>query len=432
MKPVEEATACVCDYGSFISLADKLGETFKKVYYHSPVLEEFQSIEMCCKGDGLELVERIDDFLEPGKFDEIDLFVFPDIGWGGTQRYLRRANKLVWGSMGADELELYRTRFLKTIDELGLPVVNSVKVKGLTNLANHLKQVKDKWVKINRYRSNMETWHHLDWQHSERKLEEMAVKFGGLKDHVVFVVQDNLPDAIEIGYDGWTVDGKYPSAAFQGYEKKNELYLGSRLDYDDLPEYVRQVNEAMAPVLQKYQYRNFIATEIRVFEDTPYFIDPTMRMPGQTGEQLLETCSNLAEVIYHGAAGELVEPEFIADFAAEATLHYTADGEWKVLAVPEKVREWFKGYHYCEAGSALHFPPRASDEVGVLMGIGDTIEDALGQLFLHESELKGEPVEARTAGFADLLKQIQKAEKEGIEFTDQKIPKPETILAETL
>lgn len=421
----------MCDYGSFISLADKLGETFKKVYYHSPVLEEFQSIELCCKGDGLERVERLDDFWEPDKYDEIDLFVFPDIGWGGSQRFLRRAGKLVWGSMGADELELYRTRFLKTIKELGLPVVNSVKVKGLTNLANHLKQVKDKWVKINRYRANMETWHHLDWQHSERKLEEMAVTFGGLKEHVVFVVQDDLPEAIEIGYDGWTVDGKFPSASFQGYEKKNELYLGSRLDYEDLPEYVRQVNEAMAPVLRQYQYRNFMATEIRVLDDTPYFIDPTMRMPGQTGEQLLQTCKNLAEVVYHGAAGELVEPEFVCEFAAEATLHYTADGEWKVLKVPEKIRDWFKGYHYCEADGALHFPPHKSDEVGVVIGIGDTIEDAIGHLFLNKSNFGDEPISAETAGFVNLLNQINKAEKEGIEFTDQKIPEPATVLEDS-
>src|SRR5208282_1564590 len=162
------------------------------------------------------------------------------------------------------------------------------------------------------------------------------------------LVQDNLPTDIEIGYDGWSVDGRFPKQTFQGYEKKNELYLGSMLDYDKLPKQVIEVNEAISDVLRRYGYRNFIATEIRVVDDKPFFIDPTMRMPGQTGEQLLETCSNLPEVILAGAGGELLDPQFDHLFAAEATLHYTdhTDG-WKVLDIPEYVRKWFKGYHYC-------------------------------------------------------------------------------------
>jgi biotin carboxylase len=231
------------------------------------------------------------------------------------------------------------------------------------------------------------------------------------------------------------VDGRYPVRTFSGYEKKNELYLGSLLEYEDLPTEIKTINAAIAPLLEEFGYRNFIATEIRVKDGKPYFIDPTLRMPGQTGEQLLTTCSNLPEVIWCGANGELVDPEFAAEFSAEATLHYTAnphiaglgDG-WKTLTLSPEVRPWVKLYHYCEADGAIHFPPHKSDEVGVVIGQGDTIEEAIDKLKENIELLADEPVSAETDKFKDLLEEIHAAEEQGIEFTDQKVPEPITVI----
>lgn len=429
MKPVEDVIACVFDYGSFISLADKLGETLKKVYYYSPYEEEFRDVGKCSIGKGLPNCQRCDEPLHPDYFEAIDLWVFPDIGFGGVQHMLRAAGKAVWGSMGASDLELYRTQFLKVLGEVGLPMVHSERVDGMTALVERLKVVEDKWIKVNRYRANMETWHHINFTHSARKLEQMAVDFGGFGEDVVFVIQDVIDTEIEIGYDGWTVDGEFPASCYQGYEKKNQLYLGSRRDYAKLPEAVRYVNEKMAPVLRKYGYRNWFATELRVKDGTPYFIDPTMRMPGQTGEHQLETCSNLDQVIWAGAHGQLVEPDWIAPFAVEATMHYKEGSDcWKTLTIPERVRRWVKLYHYFEKGGACHFPPRCSDEPGVVIGIGDDIEDAKDHLDKNLEALKEEPISTDCEGFMDLIEAIEKAEEEGIKFSDKPTPSPEEML----
>lgn len=430
MKEVSDLTVLVCDYGSFTSLAEKLGERCKRVLVHTPYSQEFEGIKDCVKGDGLLNVERCDEFLDPEILRELDLAVFPDIGFGGVQKHFRELGIAVWGSMGASELELYRTRFLSLLKELGLPMIHSEKIVGVTALSDHLKTVKDKWVKINRFRADMETWHHQDHLHSLSQLDSLAVKFGGLKEEVVFVVQDKIDSDVEIGYDGFTVDGRFPSTTFQGYEAKNELYLGSRLTTKELPDQIKEVNEALAPVLKEYGYRNFIATEIRVKDDVGYFIDPTMRMPGQTGEQLLETCENLAEVIWHGANGELVEPEFISKYAAEATLHYKnhSDELWKFLTIPEKVRRFIKLYHYCETESGIHFPPHHSDEVGVVLGLGDTIEDAIDHLKENLDGLGDEPVTADVEGFAELIEVIREAESHGMKFADEPIPEPEIAI----
>jgi hypothetical protein len=275
----------------------------------------------------------------------------------------------------------------------------------------------------------METWHHIDWDHSQRMLEYLAVEFGGVKELPTWVVQDAIETDVEIGYDGWTVDGLYPESSYQGYEKKNELYLGSNLLYNELPEEIRYVNEKMTPFLSQAQYRNFIAFELRVKGDKTYFIDPTMRMPGQTGEQLLETCSNLAEVIWKGANGELVTPKFEYKFAVEATLHYTDNNDiWRTIRVPAKVEKWMKLYHYCIVDGVYQFPTSKNDELGVMLGVGNTIEKAIEHLKKNMEALKDEPVCAEIRGMADLLEEVKKAEKHGMKFSDKKIPSAASML----
>lgn len=435
MKSVEDVVACVIDYGTFISVAEKLAETMKCVYYYSPYEEEYQDVRECVKGTGLDKVKRCDDYLDPKIFDTIDLFIFPDIGFGGLQKHLRSLGKAVWGQMGANEIEIDRDYFLKVLKKVGLPIIESKTIIGMSALRDYLQKNENKWIKVNRYRRNMETWHHIDYAHSQRMLDSISVIFGSAQEEITFIVQDNIKSDMEAGYDGWCIDGKFPSYSFQGYEKKNELYLGSLLSNDELPEEIKTVNEAMAPVLKEYGYRDWWATEIRIADGIPYFIDPTPRMPGQTGEHQLETCTNLADIIWQGAQGILIEPEFQWKFAAEATLHYDAlsddiavTREWKTLDLPKQVRRWLKLYHYCKIDGLYHFSPEKTDEVGVVIGVGNSIEESIEHLKENLEILKDLPVHANLAGFADLLESIEHAKKEGMKFAD-KVPKPKEMFS---
>lgn len=417
MIAADEVTAVVFDYGTFLDLAAKLSETYKKVYFFSPFEQEYQDVKKCVIGTGLPNVERVDEYMD--LIDEVDLWIFPDIAFGGLQRYLRSIGKAVWGSFGASDLELYRTRFLDMLEEVGLPVAPSKVIEGLSALDAHLKTVKDKWVKVNRFRANIETFHHLDHEHSVPMLRYLADEFGGVSDKIVFIVQDPIPDAQEVGYDGFCIDGKFPQRSFQGFEKKNELYLGSCLEKEEMPEMVQRVNEAIAPILKEYGYRNFLATEIR----NEFFIDPTPRHAGQTQEHLQDTCTNLAEVIWAGANGELLEPEFKAKVAAEATLHYTGcDEDWKVLRISKEAKPWFRLTGYCQEGDLFHFPPGKNDEVGVVIGSGDTVEDAIEDLKEHLALAGDEPIRCDMKGFVDIVADIKKAEKDGVHFTDKPLP----------
>lgn len=433
MKRVEDVTACVVDYGTFISIAAKLAESMARCFYHSPFETEYQNVRNCVLGVGIEGVERLDEIFGP-EFDDIDLFVFPDIGFGDLQRQLRKMGKAVWGHMGANDLELYRDYFLEVLKKVGLPRIPSKKIVGLTALRKYLYDHENQWVKIDRFRGNMETWRHFNYTQSQRTLDNYEVIFGGAKEYIVFIVQQHLDTDMEVGYDGWCVDGEYPEASWQGYEKKNELYLGSVMAAKDLPDEIRTVNDAMGPVLADYGYRDWWATEIRVAKGVPYFIDPTPRMPGQTGEHQQETITNFADIIWQGANGIIIKPDFMWKFAAEATLHYdsstrdpTINNEWKILEPPRNALRWLKFYHYCVLDGAYHFMAEDTDEVGVVLGVGDDVEEAIEHLNENLKLLKDMPVHADTRGFADLLESIKEAEKQGIAFGG-KIPKPEIAL----
>jgi len=430
LKPVEDVV-CVClDYGNFVSLAESLARSFKKVYYWTPIDDEFRCLARCVYGLGVPGIVRIDDPFHPDIIDDIDLAIFPDVGFSGMQLDFKARGKAVFGAMGASEVEFSRTRFVDLLDELSLPKVPTFRLKGLSNLAAHLKTVQDKWVKINRFRGDTETFHHASWKESERVLEMLAFKFGPFKEKVVFVVQDHIDTEIEIGYDGFTIDGKYPEQAFAGYEKKNELYLGSLLPYDELPKPVLEINAAIAPLLKEYGYRNFMATEIRVKDGVPYYIDPTMRLAGMTMEHQQESATNQAEVIWKGANGIMVKPEFSHKFAAEATMHYTldVDGGWKTFRIPDSVKQWIKPDHYAVEDGAYHFPPRKSDECGVVIGFGNSIQEAIDELKSHFEEMKEEPVSIDEGGFVELLNCIEAAENAGMKFSDRPIPAPEEVI----
>jgi hypothetical protein len=211
------------------------------------------------------------------------------------------------------------------------------------------------------------------------------------------------------------------------------LYLGSLLDYEKLPWQIREINKAMSPLLSKFGYRNFLATEIRVKDNVPYFIDPTFRMAGLTEDQLPVTCSNLADVIWQGANGNLIEPQFVCDYVSVATMHFTSHQKdhWFQLHIPEEAKQWAKLYHYCQLDGMHHFIPSVPlecDEAGVVIGIGNTIEESIESLKQNFALLKAEPLRIEETGFADLLKQVKKAESEGMEFSDQPIPQPEIVL----
>lgn len=430
MKDIADVTCCVIDRTTFFPVAVRLARDFKKVYFHCPNGDGFETVGQDSKGFNYPGVETVREFW-PVK-DEIDLFVFPDSRDWGLQMELERQGKKVWGSKRGEDLESLRGYWLDVAKEIGLPMPKTVPVKGLTNLRLYLEENRDekKYIKISRYRGDMETWCADDWLVTRTKLENLAHKWGPLQDTITFYVQDDLDTDIEGGADSYFV-GDFPEQVIIGYEKKNLSYLGTVMARSDMPPEIWGPNELLVPILRAKGYCNFFSTEVRVKDDESYLLDPCCRCPSPAGEEQLEMYENFGEIVWHGANGILVQPRWAASYCGEAIIQWTGDKEGpKSIRVPEEIRQWVKLFACAYVDDAFHFPPNQDPEcLGCAVGLGNTAEEVVEHLKFLKEQLENQPVQLMIEPMADLLVEINKAQKMGLEFGDgEKMPEPSVVL----
>ena len=428
MTEPSQLTAAFVDNGLFLPLCQKLAPSFKRMIYFSEWQEGFPTINRRIIGDGFEGIDRVDEIWTHK--NEIDLFIFPDIYRSALQLELEAQGKLVWGSRAGDRMETNRGAFLRVLGEVGLPVPKFEEVVGITELRAVLHDREDVYLKMSKYRGSFETCHWRSWSQDEGMLDALAVKFGPIKDLMTFFVLDALDTELEIGVDTFCIDGQFPNLLLHGLESKDKGYLGGVMKREDLPQQLQDVLTAFGPVLGKDRYRNGFSAEVRVVEGTGYFIDATTRFPVPGIGAEMELIGNLADVIVAGAAGELVEPEMTAQFAAECVLTAKSDKHgWCVVDFPEAVKPFVKCGDSCEVDGRICFPPdeKHDEEIGWIFATGNTIEETVEAMKAHV-KLLPDGVHASTESLFDLLKEAEAAKKEGIEITDQPLPPAETAL----
>lgn len=428
MRSVKDITVCCIDHGLFLSVAQALAKTCKRVLYQTPTEKAFTTLNDHIIGDGYPDIERCEDFW-PIK-DEIDLFVFSDIQHSGLQLELESQGFSVWGGRKGDSLELSREKFHRVLADVGLQVPKFERIVGLTKLREYLKDAEDRYIKISKYRGSLETFHWRNWGVDETALDVLAVRFGPAKELIPFLVFEPIHSEMEMGGDTFVVDGQWPDKMLHGTECKDKAYFSAVTEREKMPQQLQDVMEAFGPVLKPYRARQQWSMEVRrVSEDEAYFIDPTLRggLPS-TGSQL-ELISNLADVIWHGAHGDLLQPEYKAKFSAEVILTAKADkSAWTVVEVPTALKDAMKLANCCEIDGRICFPPNDDgDPIGWLVATGNSPQETLNNILELAKELP-DGVSAATEDLADVFKEIHAEQGEDIQFTQQKVPEPEAVL----
>src|SRR5262245_23506425 len=275
MKTIDDVVCCVVDSGGFLNMADVMGRACAKSYLWSPECRPFPAVAQACIGDGFDTFERIRDFWP--LLDQIDLFCFPDIGLSGLQDHLRGLGKAVWGSGFGDQLELGREFFLHMLDELGLEVPEYTVVEGWDNLERFLRDKEDYYIKISRFRGDMETHHwrspdmDIDW------LASMRVQLGALSESVRFLCFPSIETDIELGADTICVNGQWPHLMLNGFEGKDKTYFSRVTPFEKMPGQIQDIIQRISGYLRSTNYRNQISFEVRVKDDKFYWIDATQR-----------------------------------------------------------------------------------------------------------------------------------------------------------
>jgi hypothetical protein len=405
-------TALVIDNGIFVEFARRLAEDFGRVLYFAPWATGYPTSRGLLIGAGDETYERIDDFWPYVEDDSVDIYVFPDCYEGGLQSYLRSAGKRVWGCGLGAELELDRPKAKDILAKAGIPIGDYKEIVGLDALRKYLKTHEDAWIKINSTRGDMETFHAPTYEKIEPRLDELEHTLGAKKKIMRFVVEAGIPDAIEAGYDGFTIDGKFPKVGITGIEVKDKGYVGRTTKYKDIPPEVRAVNDALVPNFKGYTYRGFFSSEVRISKDGKgYPIDLTARAGSPPSELYQNMIENLGEIIWYGAEGILVEPEYVAPWGAEVLLHSDwADKNWAHIHFPDDLRRNIKLRNYTIIEGEHYIVPQlcGMPEVGAVVATGKTakqaIEEAKRIAALVEGYYLEAPIEAMDEAIEDLNK----------------------------
>ena len=427
MKKTEDIIALVIDTGTFLHVARRLAREYAKVYYWSPWETSFPKFKDAIICDGYEDVIRVES-IEQVKA-ECDLFVFCDIGYSDLQKELRSQGKAVWGAGDADELEARRGKFLEVLETTGLPVPKFEAIVGLKALREHLSKNPDRYIKVSTYRGDFETCHFRSIEEDESMLDAWAVKLGPLREEFTFYIFEPIDTEIEDGIDTYCIDGRWPETIIHGMEAKDSAYIGAFQKFADVPEETRCVNEAFSPVLAKYGFRGMFCTEVRITEDgDSYFIDPTCRFPSPPSQCICEMIGNLGEIIWRGANGILVEPVQVAQFGVQVIIKVDRD-EWGIFIIPDELDQWFKMSYSCKIDGKICVPPdpQGVSEIGWLVALGDTVEEAIENL-REKKELLPEGCKCEFQSIADLLHEMEAAKEMGMSMTDQPIPEPSSII----
>lgn len=413
MDDLTTRTVVVIDNGLFTSLAVTLSESFGRTLYYSPWESPFPRSNALYIGDGYPKVQRVQSIWP--LIDDIDLFVFPDIFHGELQVYLRKIGKRVWGSNLGQSLEFMRGFTKRTLRQIGLPVGEHRVLRGIDALRSHLQKHDDQFVKISRTRGDMETFHAVSYDLVEPRIAELEHSLGPIAAITEFVVEAPIDAKAEVGYDGFTVDGRYPSQCLFGVESKDAGYLGEVVAYSGLPRALGYVNQALSPLFRDLKYRGFWSSEIRIAKDnTPYLIDPCCRMASPPGELYQYLIENLADVIWHGAAGEIVEPEWRHKWGAQLILKSPwAEQNWQPITYPDDVADHVKLHFGCMVnGKEFIIPqPIEQPEIGSVVAGGSTKEEAIKAVTKIAEQVKGYDIKFDTAALDEAAAGMDKMRK---------------------
>jgi hypothetical protein len=420
---------CYClhdHFGLFVQMAKRLAESGARVLYQTPV-DRYDRINEGVIGDGIEGVELVEEFW-PYKND-ITCFVFPDIRHSGLQAELRSQGFPVWGSAAGMDLELKRGFFLKKLEELGLPVAPHKIITGISNLAAYLKDKKDIWIKVSKWRGTWETYHWREQAMDETQIHIWSLKWGGLKEKVIFYCFEKIKTTIEIGADTYCIDGKWPKTMLHGLERKDAAYFSAVTPIDKMPDEIMEVITAFSPYMKEVGYRCQWSMEIRVTEEEAFFIDPTCRGGLPSTRTLLEA-RNLPEIILAGAQGELIEPDYGFKFSAECMVNSKDNSDFaSPVALTDEVKEAFMLQQcYEDEAGTIWYPPldENNGSLGWLCATGNTPKETL-QTMNHLADELPDGLNAAVEDLAEIIREIETMDETGIEFTQQPVPSAEIV-----
>jgi len=262
------------------------------------------------------------------------------------------------------------------------------------------------------------TFKHTKWNVTmAQHMGELLHKVGITENEIEFVVEEKI-DGVEPGYDGFNIDGIFSRQCMYGYESDNAGYIGKICLDSQLPKIMQDVNKKLSPYFKKAKARTFFSTEMRVQNKIGYLIDFTLRcpMPAPTSVHL-EIWSNLAEFIWEGAGGNLIDLRPTARYGAGAVIKSEwAKDHWTNIEINPEDRRWVK-LRMFRMKENLYWIIPGLYRVATIVGLGNSPEECIKKIEDVASRVKLADKDFHIDDLQSLInKDIPNGIKEGINF----------------
>jgi hypothetical protein len=415
---LKNKSVLIYDFGLCSEFAVRMARDFGKVYYYCVWEDAFPKSNKALVGEGMEGVIRVLNFWD--YLDKVDLICFFDTYCADLVEYLKNKGHRVWGAGKSEILENNRWKGRGIQEALGLPVQKTVKIVGIDNLIEYLKRNTKKWVKLNMFRGDIETFFHDTYDETQAQfLGKLMQEIGAKGKTLEFVLEDEVGES-EPGYDGWVVDGKYPSISMWGYEQKGTGYIGKVESYQNLPKSLKEINDKLSSVFTKLGGRTLFSTEVRVTKGGKgYLIDPCVRAPMPVPSAIhLELWKNFSEIIWFGAEGKLITPIPTAKYGAGVCIESDwAEENWAFIDIPKDKRQWVKLRMAFKTKEGKFYALPGFKSVGSIIGLGNSIQEAISKVKENSKDVKIKEMSFSLSGLEEIAqKVIPEGRKYGLPF----------------
>lgn len=391
----------ICDNGLYCSMAARLAGEMEIAYFSTWANAFPQSRELA-PATGIPNVERVDDpisFILDGKASHV---IVPDLYLDGIERLARQCEIPTFGSGAGNALETDRWGLKEFLAEHDLDVINSVQVKGIEEARTLIEKDPEKFVKVSVFRGDMETRSGEDFL---TEYDALRHRLGQLADSIIFIIEDPIDDAIEIGIDTFVLNGEFAESPILGIERKDAAYFGWR---DFLPKDFAPITTALARYFT--DYNNFFSLEMRKNKHGLFVTDATCRLPSPPGGVMMAACQNFPDVVLKSANPDYGDARYFCEIVLKSD--WVAEN-WLKVTFPKKMAERFAFHNYCLRDGEVWIIPHDSKykEFGSALGWGTTPAEAksmcieaaeavkANQLVFDASELDKAEEDATASGF---------------------------------
>lgn len=400
--------------GSFVEHSVALAKKGKnKVYYWTDDETSYPKFRDYAVGLGMEyLTKEEKDWVEYVK--RVDVIVNFDVCNQGIIELLRGFGYKCFGSGKGRILENDRVKLKEMLKDAGLMVQNYEVVKGICDLEKYIDEHPNVFVKINRFRGDLNSFYAKNLSTVQTILEDMESTLGPFRDDFTFVVEDCIDTDLEFGFDGFFNGVTYLRPYFLGIEYQKNCYLAKVTD--ELPSQIEETMQKIKPYLQKYDWRGGISTEEKIVSETEhYFLDICARLFFPGSAFYTEAIRNWPEVVEAIANKRMIRVDVREKYWGCIPLA-TDYGSDHFVPVEIEDRSSAKLELGCCKDGQYYSVPGYGDTVRIIAG-GDSIDEVIEKLKEKVKEVDAYGLSTSMVSGIDKIKEIAEAGKKvGIDF----------------